>query len=294
MANTFLSQILGSIRASPAGLLQDLEPPDFADCWTDKEAFFFLDKIRRDLGNVAKVHWILDGLDQCDESRHWFLSELSSIATVSEQHFKVLITSVDGNHFREGLPEFAAIDLAHRIPSTNSIERARQEFLLALFQKRPQFYHVHPKVTRLLESCGFDNSVYSLLLEWLIVAPCASTRAALEEELELLMPLSPTKIFERALHSVPKERRQWAQKVLTWVTRSARPLSPEELASALTLDATDPETEPSLHQDLMWDLQQCFGPLIILDNGAVQLRHPAARDVLTTENGAQKEDRPCL
>lgn len=40
----------------------------------------------------------------------------------------------------------------------------------------------------------------------------------------------------------------------------------------------------------MWDIQQCFGPLIILDNGAVQLRHPTARDVLTTENGAQKED----
>ena len=106
------------------------------------------------------------------------------------------------------------------------------------------------------------------------------------------MPLSPARIFERALNSVSKERRRWAQKVLTWVTRSARPLSPEELASALTLDALDSETGSSMHQDLMWDIQQCFGPLITLGNDAVQLRHPAARDMLTTENGAQEEYRP--
>lgn len=292
MANTFLSQILGAIRASPATLLNDLEPPDFADCWTDKDAFFFLDKIRRDLGNVAKVHWILDGLDQCDESRHWLLSELSRIAEGSESHFKILVTSTDGSRIREELAQFAAIDLAQHIPATSSIEQARQEFLSVLFQKRPQFYHVQSKITSLLDSCGFDNSVYNLLLEWLIVAPCASTRAALEQELESLMPLSPTRIFEKALNSVPKERRQWAHKVLTWVTRSARPLSPEELASSLTLNALDSETGSSLHQDLMWDVEHCFGPLIILDNGAVQLRHPAVRDLLTTENGTQNEDRP--
>ncbi|RTE81426.1 hypothetical protein BHE90_004097 [Fusarium euwallaceae] len=291
MANTFLSQILGQVRASPAKNIADLEPPDFTDCWTDKDAFFFLDKVRRDLGYASKVHWILDGLDQCDESSRWFLSELSSIAKASEQHFKIVITSVDGNHICQSLPECETIDLTQHIPTARSTENAKQDFLSALFQKRPQFYHVHSKITHLLESCGLDNSVCSLLLEWLTVTPCASTRAALEQELESLMPLSPARIFEKALNSVRRERRQWAKNVLTWVTRSARPLSLEELASALTLDAFDSASKSSLNQNLARDIQECFGPLIFsLDNGAVQLRHSTVRDVLTADNGTQRED----
>jgi ankyrin repeat protein len=281
MARTFVVQTLSQISSSLSTIFRDIQPPDFSDCWTDKDAFLFLDRIRRDLGRVGDVIWILDGLDHCDESSHWFISEILSIAELSEQSFKILITTEDDSHIRESLSHFPVIDLTR---STDDLgEEAKLDFLSSLYQERPQFHHVEPALCHLLASCRDDNLLRDLLREWLVISPCHSTIKALEEELESLTPLSATVIFEKALDTVAEGKRPWARNLIMWLLRSARPLSPGELASALTLDhLMDLTFEPSPSTDLMRDAKHCLGPLISVDDGFIRLSHPGGRDVFTS------------
>ncbi|KAL9562989.1 hypothetical protein ACKAV7_012731 [Fusarium commune] len=293
MANSFLLQILSQIRESPNDKMPDIEPPDFSDCWTDKDAFFFLEKLMRDITTTGEIHWIIDGLDQCDETSGLFLSMVSDIAKNSEQHFKILVTTVDDSHIREALSEFPSIDLREHPPTADVNESIMLEFMTDLCNVRPQYRHVDGKIRRLLDCCSDDDLLRRLLLEWLLVAPCVSTKSALERELASLSPLSPAKIFERCLDTVPESSRPWARKVLMWMVLSFRPLTPEELGSASILDTSmDPAPEQETYGDIMWDIEKCLGPMIVLENGHVQFRHPAARDFLTTSSDASDKERP--
>ncbi|KAG5802751.1 hypothetical protein H9Q74_012333 [Fusarium xylarioides] len=293
MANSFLLQILSQIRESPNDKMPDIEPPDFSDCWTNKDAFFFLEKLMKDITTHGEIHWIIDRLDQCNESSSLFFSMISDMAKNSEQHFKILVTTVDDSRIREALSEFPSIDLREHPPTADIMEAVVLEFMTDLCHVRPQYRHVEQEIRQLLDSCGDDDLMRRLLLEWLLVAPCASTKSALERELASLTPLSPAKIFERCLDAVPESSRPWARKILMWMSLSFRPLAPEELGSALSLDASmDVVSEQETYGDLMWDIENCLGPMIVLENGQVQFRHPAARDFLTTSSDASDQERP--
>ncbi|KAG4254421.1 hypothetical protein FPRO03_06761 [Fusarium proliferatum] len=293
MANSFLLQVLSQIRESPNDKMPDIEPPDFSDCWTDKDAFFFLEKLMGDITTHGQIHWIIDRLDQCDDSSGLFLSMVSNMAKNSEQHFKILVTTIDDSQIREALSEFPSIDLREHPPAADVVETIVLDFMTELCHARPQYRHVEQEIRQLLESCGDDDLLRHLLLEWLLVAPCASTKSALERELSLLTPLSPAKIFERCLDAVSESSRPWARKVLMWMSLSFRPLTPEELGSALSLGAsTDPVSEQETYGNLMWDIENCLGPMIILENGQAQFRHPAARDFLTTTHDTTARNRP--
>ncbi|KAF4435613.1 ankyrin 1 [Fusarium acutatum] len=293
MANSFLLQILSQIRESPNDKMPDIEPPDFSDCWTDKDAFFFLEKLMKDITTQGEIHWIIDRLDQCDDSSGLFLSMVSDMAKNSEQHFKILVTTGDDSQIREALSEFPSIDLKEHPPTAEVMESIVLEFMTELCHVRPQYRHVEQEIRQLLNSCGDDDLLRRSLLEWLLVVPCASTKPALKQEIISLIPLSPAKIFERCLDAVPESSRPWAQKVLVWMSLSFRPLAPEELGSALSLDASkDLVPEQETYGDLMWDIETCLGPMITLENGQVQFRHPAARDFLTTSSDASDRNRP--
>ncbi|RKK12755.1 hypothetical protein BFJ66_g2615 [Fusarium oxysporum f. sp. cepae] len=293
MANSFLLQILSQIRESPNDKMPDIEPPDFSNCWTDKDAFFFLEKLMRDITTHGEIHWIIDGLDQCDGSSSLFLSMVSDMTKNSEQHFKILVTTVDDSQIREALSEFPSIDLREHPPTADVIESVVLEFMTELCHVRPQYRHGEGKIRRLLDSCSDDDLLRRLLLEWLLVAPCTSIKSSLERDLTSLSPLSPAKIFERCLQAVPENSRPWARKVLMWMVLSFRPLTPEELGSALSLGtSTDLVPDQETYGDLMWDIENCLGPMIILENGHVQFRHPAARDFLTTSHDASDRNQP--
>nr|RBR01853.1 hypothetical protein FVER53263_11220 [Fusarium verticillioides] len=293
MANSFLLQILSQIRESPNSKMPDIEPPDFSDCWTDKDAFFFLEKIMKDITTLGEIHWIIDRLDQCDDSSSMFLSMVSDMAKNSEQHFKILVTTVDDNQIREALSEYPSIDLREHPSTADVMDSIVLEFMTELCQIRPHYRHFEQEVRQILDSCSDDDLLRRLLLEWLLVAPCASTKSALERELSFLTPLSPAKISKRCLDAVPESSRPWARKVLMWISLSVSPLTPEELGSALSLDASTglvPGQEP--YGDLMWDIEKCLGPMIILESGQVQFRHPASRDFLATSRDASDLELP--
>lgn len=58
--------------------------------------------------------YVINGLDQCYESRNWFLAELSSIARCSESPYKIVITSTGNKEILDVLSEFPNINLDDR------------------------------------------------------------------------------------------------------------------------------------------------------------------------------------
>ncbi len=296
MANTFLSQILSRRRTSPASLIKDLEPPDFSDCWTDKDAFIFLAKIRKCLGNAGQVKWILDGLDQCDESGHWLLSEILGVAARSEQFFKVIVTSVDDEYIRTALSEFPEINLSkHKMVQTAGGTHPRSDFALLteVLQDRPQLGSIESKIRELVHSCGDDDQLRRLLLEWLRSSRFALGRAV-EKEIQFLTPPSPKKLMQRMLESVTEDRRSWARKFILWVMHAVRPLAPAELAIVLAVDEASEEPTIELHAylDIMEEIMDCFGPLFVVENGEVHVGHPCAREIFSSENAPSDDHRP--
>jgi ankyrin repeat protein len=296
MANTFLSQILSRFRTTPSSLIKDFEPPDFSDCWTDKDAFIFLDKIRRCLGYRGQVNWILDGLDQCDESGHWLLSEILGVAARSEQLFKVIITSVDDKYICDALSEFPEIDLRkHRTVQPTGETHPGSEFALwaEVLQDRPKLGLMESKIRELLHSCGDDDQLRRLLLEWLRGSRFASGRAV-EKEIQFLTPPSPKKLIQRLLESVKEDRRPWARKLIMWVMHAVRPLTPAELEIALVVNEASDESTVDLNAslDIMEEIKDCFGPLFVVENGEVHLGHPATREIFSPENTASDDHRP--
>ncbi|KAE9373110.1 ankyrin, partial [Stipitochalara longipes BDJ] len=285
MANSFMSQILSQCRDSPGLLIKDLEPPDYSDCWTDKDATIFLDKLRVCMGNTGRVTWILDGLDQCDESSHSFLSQLLSLPARSEQYFKVLITSTDDKYLRQTLSEFPVIDVREAQPPVGVVPTPSFPFMTEVLQDRPHLSYIESSIKDLVKQCG-DDALRHLLLEWFRCARLP-TKRAMEEEISLLYPPTPRKVCERILQMVTNDRRAWARKVMVWILRSFRPLTPGELEMALTIDEqlAEPALELTARFDFMGEIKECFGPLVVIQNGEVHLGHPSARDILQDASG---------
>lgn len=206
------------------------------------------------------MQWILDGLDQCDESSRLFLAEILSIAARSEQWFKVIVTSFDDKYIREALSQFPAIDLREHEAIKEKSASPDYPLMTEVLQYRFQLSYFESDIRDLVNSCRNDDQLRRLLLEWLRITPSA-TRHAMEQEIRVLSTPSPRSIFERILETVSENRRPWAQKVIMWMMYSVRPLTPEELETALAIEEAGDGTTtmPFAHFDIMEEIENCFG-----------------------------------
>ncbi|KAL3424923.1 ankyrin unc44 [Phlyctema vagabunda] len=281
MANTFLSQIMSACRESPASLIGDFEPPDFEECWTGRDALTFLMKTRIGLGNAGRVAWILDGFDQCDQSSILLLDEILCIASSSEQYFKILITSVDNKRIHKNLSSFHFIDIQEQEtkPLAGNVECVKD-----LIQDLPQLCDFESEIVNLIESCGTDTQMRRLVLNWLRHLRLTPGRA-LERQIREFLVLSPENISQRVLSTIDEDTRPWARKVLTLILFSLRPITFEELGSALAMDAPDVTSLASdPYPEILEELSRSFGPLLTRDNGVIEFAHPSIRDILLHEN----------
>ncbi|KAH8820739.1 ankyrin repeat-containing domain protein [Xylogone sp. PMI_703] len=308
MANTFLSQLFNNCRKTDAPLLGDYQPPDFDECWTDTDAFVFLNKTRMALGSAGRSTWIIESLDQCDESYLLLLSELRDMVISSEQHFKVLITSSENEKIDAALSTFPpsafpSIDIQKLIKGSNpkesnSSEEAHltydAELLKEVLYISPPSSSYEEEIRNILRDCGCDDQLRHILLEWLIDIKSIRGLNKAAQELKLLSPPSPSRTYERILETVSDDKQPWARKVLQWVLTCSRPLAPEELETAIALDGSAESftAMPILDSGIVRQLHDCFGPLLIVENGAIQLSHPLGRQCFLSANSSPNEDRP--
>lgn len=99
---------------------------------------------------------------------------------------------------------------------------------------------------------------------------------SLSSELELL-PYNISSLVVNTFNSLP----EWAIGALSWILRAQRPISPGELAFALSLVEHQDTTyfdEARLSLDISKALKHEFGPLVVIDDDGVSLHHEQVKD----------------
>ncbi|RTE84217.1 hypothetical protein BHE90_001268 [Fusarium euwallaceae] len=234
---------------------------------------------------------VLGCFDECDESSLWFLDELCDYLGRNESNFRLLIITTNGTKndkaVAQALSQFAAdtvtsIEYEPPKPLPPKIDQTAA----LLIQERPQFSwngH-HEKIRDLLFNYEQDGDLYELLVDWL-----KSAREPFKLETGLFTgPFVPEVVFSAVLAEMPDERRAWAQKLLSWVLTSLRPLQVAEFSwisddlwfgeeeGTKTRESTD-QYGARHHVD---NIIKYFGGLLVVMHGEIRFRHPDTREWL--------------
>ena len=234
--------------------------------WTDNELLSFFEDARNFERGDRSLICVIDGMDQCDISKRPFLSQISRNSRHSDLNTKIVILSSNDAEIQALLSDHPSIDLDEQNPlSEKSSERDLDEdpYLTHLLLKRPQFLDFEPQLRAIALGCGLDLRLSRLTLEWLAFEKSFSTRRVIKWELERPLPLSPTKVFEGIMNSIPAQKRKWAREVLMWILHSFRSLTIWELGEVLSLRELPREATlaSNIIQDISRQIRDCFGPL---------------------------------
>lgn len=110
MLNTLLAQILNHNQALYADVSLQYEQMSFHRSWTqaDLSLLFHNVLLSRDHGGILCV---INGLDECDDSRTAFLKGLCSLTSITERRYKIVITSATDSDLQAALADWPTINL---------------------------------------------------------------------------------------------------------------------------------------------------------------------------------------
>ncbi len=297
MLSTFLAQIISHSTDLDEQVVRNFERFFLYRCWTDKDLYVFFEDLRL-TRRIDGITYVINGLDQCDESRNWFLAELLSIAKSSESRYKIVITSTGNKEIRDVLSKFPNIDLDdHRKMGEPSpdVALAGVGFDLAqLFHERPQYCAFETTLRQILSECGTDAQLRRLIVDWFRFNNHLTKRSAIEGGLRRLTPVSFEAVLETIMASIAPERQDWTRKIIALVSCSFQPLTIWELRLTLSLD-TDHEgrgLEDIVCLDLLVAIRRYFGSLFIIENGEMCFGHRSARDFFIRSESDASQVRP--
>ncbi|KAK4234503.1 ankyrin repeat-containing domain protein [Achaetomium macrosporum] len=297
MARAFMNAILTQRNHMNGTMGNDLKPPPFLDYWEDEDAWVAFNMVRKAAGSTWLGIYIIDGLDECDDSRSALLAEFLRAARSSEQRFKVMVASTSGRNqdIKDALSDHFTID-ADRVHGPSAarpspeLDTDHLNLVETLLQSRPNF-RLEPsrnKIAQLLLSCWPDILLRRQVAQWLQMAPQISSQACLALEVERLTPPSLEGLYSRIVEEISPQRLPFALRVLTWSLHSFRPLRPRELGIALSLSeqmeesSLMPATVAELENlELATQISDCFGPMVGFVNGELQFNGSCARRFLS-------------
>lgn len=277
MLSTFLAQIISQYENLGDAVIHTFERLSHFHCWTDKDLYEFWVDLRL-TRLIDRITYVINGLDQCDESRNWFLAKFLSVAKYSEARCKIVITSMGSQDLQDLLSEFPNINLDDH--SNNDIPEillsSSDLDLMQLFQNHPEYCAFESSLVELLSECGTDIMLRHLIIDWLRFNNHAITKSAIKRRLEKLSPVSLMNVVKTITESIPPERQRWARKVIAWISCSFRPLTTCELQVALALD-NDPgrtDFDDMVFPDVVAQLRECFGSVFTIEHNEIHFGHP--------------------
>jgi hypothetical protein len=175
MLSTFLAQIIAHYHGLDEAVNRTFEHLFAYRGWTAKDLYALLRNLRV-TRLMDGITYVISGLDECDESRDWFLAQLLSVARDSESRYKIVITSRNSADIQNSLSAFPTINLDEHM-DTNSATSAKTpidlDFELAqLMQERPQYSAFETSLRDLLLECGSDRPLRRLIVDWLLLSNC--------------------------------------------------------------------------------------------------------------------------
>ncbi|UKZ48602.1 hypothetical protein TrVGV298_002828 [Trichoderma virens] len=262
----------------------------FPGYWSDEDAWTTFTQLMFRLGQDLMGTFIIDGLDECDDSRIMLISDLLYLAKSSERPVKFVITSTStfNEDIRRALQDCLTIDLdisQENIMEIKEKDLFELELLDLLFQCRPYLKGSRKDIQGLLESCGVDFQLRRQVLSWLQVSSSVSSISGLVREIHMLSPLTSERLFYRILDTIPLSKLSWAQKIAEWAVNALQPLRKKQIAIVTSLYKESEESIDSVAElenfDIVADIRECFGPILAFENGELHFASPCYRHLLS-------------
>lgn len=246
---------------------------------------------------------MLGCLDECDDSALWFLAQFQSLIekAKAESAMRIVIVTTKGTAkdqlIADALSKFPHDLVAHMDytpPSPLSLQAGFELSMLAQEDSRYAVNGLQDDVRDLISACENDADLCRLLVESLK----ANQNYPISVPPLLLdygRTHNPELVFESILGQIPEERQLWAQKLLSWVLLSFRPLRASEFCrvSDLCLCGEGRTGKEAGGTQLSPILRHFLGVLVVID-GEVKFSHPDIRAWLdpvmeaNPESGAAK------
>jgi ankyrin repeat protein len=297
MLNTLLAQILNQNQDFYYMFRNQYEQMSFHRSWTQAELWCLFQNLLS-AWEHSGILCVINGLNECDDSRTAFLQDLCSFVSRNERSCKIVFTSTTDSDLQAALADWPTIDLDDRPEDHDSVKTDLVSDIeievLELMQQCPALRGFDKIITEKLFECRQDKHLRRLVLNQLRLGKNPlTTKSTTQWELELLPPTTSKEMFARILAGVPSDRRVWARKVLSWVLYASHPLSFGELGVALALEVDNLSDETVVLDELVYhhviaDLDEVFGGMFIGKHNEVHFGHPDARKFLLAADGEQE------
>jgi ankyrin repeat protein len=293
MLSTFLIQLIVHYHDDiETPIAKNLEFLRYYHAWTNEDLYsFWMDLLHHK--SSSTITYIINGFDQCTESRSWFLKKLLSTIDKWDRPFKVVITSTGHEHeIQDALADIASsIDL-NRPPEHHGIH-AHGRRLMTNCQRAGLVYSDSFLCTRernldkIISACGSDEPLQWLVMEWLKASNGTNEDRSIDDRLNNLTSqstIAPDEVLNMILSSVPPQRQCLVRQAIAWVSSSFRPLIKAEFNVILALG--EMEERPQEFHDALRKMKHAGGVIsrflagvFILENNEVRFSHPSAPEL---------------
>lgn len=245
--------------------------------WSLETLWIIFSKLVADAG-LGKMFCVLDGLDECEDSRLRVLLPrivgllASTTPSRTRGNFKLAIVSRD----IPGLQGCTRIrldpDNDEKVVSDIELFVSARVGELSRIEGFNDKFRASVQTALLQRAGGTFLWVGFTMHELSQKQTCSEILEALEE-----LPSGLPAVYGRMMLQIPARHRDMSRAILSWVTLAVRPLQLGELAAAVGLLA--PSSLVTLEQATRDAITHC-GPLLEIQEQGVSLVHQSARDYL--------------
>lgn len=264
-----------------------------SDPWTSSRLRDVFKSVVKRLPKTLRILFIIDALDECDDSLSTFLQSIVDVLPViPSARVKFLLFSRDtSSSSMDGLFEPVGgtmrIIMDENSSHIENVHKYIQSKVDGLCKLRPGLSQLHSEM--IMELQKRSVGIYLLAsLNLKSLATAVATPANIRSVIQTL-PGDLTAIYSKALDKVAPANQPRAAALLLWVVFATRPLRTWELSAAVTITCLDqpPTKDHNFLDEVSLDIlgetgiHELVGPLIRVTGGdVVSLVHSSARQYL--------------
>ncbi|KAK4085044.1 uncharacterized protein Triagg1_34 [Trichoderma aggressivum f. europaeum] len=237
---------------------------------------FFLE-MTNDLGN-SQATCIIDGLDECEPiSLELLLKNLKKITSTSPRLKIIVLSREYPQIFGALLGQFPRIRLDP--DAKTEVNRGLEQYISTRVAELSESKQYTPQLANHVKECLMEKSAGTYLWVSFTVKDLQTMEISEVEESLNQFPQGLDALYERILQQIESTQRGLILNILRWCTFAVRPLSLNELATALEIKSTGLLDRVTI---LRGKLAYC-GHFLNITDDTVTLVHHSAYDFLTRQ-----------
>lgn len=232
------------------------------------------------ISNVRPVYCFIDSVNKCDPERDHFLKDFLRLPDSTDGNLKIVITNSERD--AKNFPSDFIVDVDARQSRKGDMEQYLNHKISKLIKARPGFRDSALVICERILALEPTYLLASLIIDWLYDSKARSTPSEVQKVLDD-MPQSLAGIYQQAYIKNRPGSCHWNLRALYWIAHALRPLTIEELATALAIEFKEGAftiVEENRPRSLVEDLKRTFGSFLKFDRDEVFLVHESAREFL--------------